>query len=140
ERSVRARLLALSIAELVSSSWTELVSNPEPTVVPIGISASDEERKAARDVVTEQKEEREHPVRFVVAASGQRFVGAAAWLLGGAAFVTRFGLVLWNRTELTLGGEVGYALAGASGRVAGASELRIGGLFTGLALGIGITR
>ena len=36
ERSIRARLLALAIAELVSSSWTELDSNPEPTVVPAG--------------------------------------------------------------------------------------------------------
>jgi hypothetical protein len=45
--NVRARLLALGIAELVAASWTELESNPRPAVAPVGPPPSPAAREAA---------------------------------------------------------------------------------------------
>jgi hypothetical protein len=83
ERSIRARLLALAIAELVSSSWTELVSNPEPSVVPAGPSASDRERLAAKQVVRVRDEARHRPVTFGAGAQSRWFLRGAGPLFGG---------------------------------------------------------
>jgi hypothetical protein len=83
DRSIRARLLALAIAELVSSSWTELVSNPEPTVAPAGATASEGERKAAKQVVVAREEERLHPITFGAMAEGRSFLRGAGPLVGG---------------------------------------------------------
>lgn len=47
----RPRLLALSIVELVSASWTELEANPTPALKPVGAVASPGARDAARTVV-----------------------------------------------------------------------------------------
>lgn len=227
ERSVRARLLALAIAELVSSSWTELVSNPEPTVVPAGPSASERERRSAKQVVRERDELRHQPISFGAAAVGRSFlrgagvlwggraeimprlpVGAltldatvdhgvvkaslgdvsistatggagwraqwsdATWLLeaggearlgavwlngtprspelvageggvawtGGPVFAVRGGFLPWERTVVTVGVELGYALVGANGRVAGIAEVRLDGAWVGLQVGIAVAR
>jgi hypothetical protein len=83
ERSVRARLLALAIAELVSSSWTELVSNPEPSVAPAGPAASEKERTAAKQVVQVQQEARQKPIAFGAGAHSRWFLRGLGPLLGG---------------------------------------------------------
>jgi hypothetical protein len=46
--AARSRLLALAIVELVTASWTELDSNPEPEVPPASNPPSPEARAAAR--------------------------------------------------------------------------------------------
>jgi hypothetical protein len=46
--AARARLLAIAIAELVSASWTELVTNPTPAVPPAGAPAGEEAKAGAR--------------------------------------------------------------------------------------------
>jgi hypothetical protein len=46
--AARSRLLAIAIAELVTASWTELESNPEPQVPPASTPPSPEARAAAR--------------------------------------------------------------------------------------------
>lgn len=47
EPSVRARLLGLAIAELVSASWTELMANPQPQVPPAEPEVPPAVRRAA---------------------------------------------------------------------------------------------
>jgi hypothetical protein len=47
-QAARSRLLALAIAELVTASWSELDSNPEPRVPPASTPPSPEARAAAR--------------------------------------------------------------------------------------------
>ena len=47
----RARLLALAIVELISASWTELETNPDPVVPPAGVRAAPEARRAALGAV-----------------------------------------------------------------------------------------
>jgi hypothetical protein len=87
ERNVRARLLALAIAELVSSSWTELVSNPEPTVAPAGPTASEGERGAATQAIRAREETRHRPIAFGAAAVSHWFLRGAGPLVGGRAEV-----------------------------------------------------
>jgi len=227
ERTIRARLLALAIAELVSSSWTELVSNPDPTVAPAGPVASERERRAAQQTVRIREELRRRPIVFGAAAMGRFFLrgagplwggraevmprlpigsltldanvdhgvvkaslgdvsmttasggvgwraewsdrtwlveaggearlgavwlygtprspeqvagaGGVAWT-GGPVFVVRSGFLPWERTQVTVGVELGYALVGANGRVAGVPEVRLDGAWVGLSLGIGLSR
>jgi hypothetical protein len=43
----RARLVALAVVELISASWTELDTNPQPQVPPSGPAPSAEARRAA---------------------------------------------------------------------------------------------
>jgi hypothetical protein len=227
ERSTRARLLALAVAELVSSSWTELVSNPEPSVLPAGPSASEGERRAARQTVRARDELQHRPIVFGAAATSRLFLRGAGpmwggraevmprlpfgaltfdasfdrgatkttlgevsftsasggagwralwsdrtWLLeaggevrvgalwlygtpqspeqasgqggvawtGGPVFVVRSGFLPWERTQVTLGLELGYALFGVKGRVAGLPEVRLDGAWAGVSLGIGLSR
>lgn len=46
--SARARVLALAVAELVSASWSEVVTNPAPKVPPAGPEPAIREREAVR--------------------------------------------------------------------------------------------
>jgi hypothetical protein len=49
--NARGRLLALAIAELVSASWTELATTPEPVAPPVAPAPRTEDKEAARSVV-----------------------------------------------------------------------------------------
>jgi hypothetical protein len=52
----------------------------------------------------------------------------------------RSGFFPWERTLVTVGVELGYALVGANGRVAGVPEVRLDGAWLGLSLGVGLSR
>lgn len=53
--AAQPRLLALAIAELVATSWTELITNPTPTLEPVGKVAPVEERAAAVRTLEERR-------------------------------------------------------------------------------------
>jgi hypothetical protein len=74
----RARLIALAIAELVSASWEEVESNPEPRVPP-ATPTPPEERAIVRRAL-------ERPQRVAVDALGdaRALLGSGVLLLGGA--------------------------------------------------------
>jgi len=80
----RARLLALAMVELVSTSWTELETNPEPQVPPVGPRGSAESRHAAEQVVRTQSERSAfRRLRLVAFGGGQAFFSGPG-VLGGA--------------------------------------------------------
>ncbi|MEM1417358.1 MAG: hypothetical protein AAGH15_20840 [Myxococcota bacterium] len=55
---VRARVLALAIVELVSASWAELVTNPEPRVVPQRVAPPEPEVVETAAEVARELEDR----------------------------------------------------------------------------------
>lgn len=81
EPQLRARTLAVAAAELVLTSWTELVTQPEPAVEPLGTPPSQDAREQAR------------------AMAAQRLrLGSAGRLLGEVTMSVPFTglLVLWG--------------------------------------------
>lgn len=74
----RARLLALAIAELVSASWSELQSNPEPRARPATPLAPASAREAARTAVADRRFELAAFVDAHVLASGDVLFGGGA--------------------------------------------------------------
>ena len=80
--AVRARILALAVAELIAASWSELLANPSPVATS---EASPARRRAALDLV-EQRSERPRPWRLRVLAQGSlmgSFRGAEALGIAG---------------------------------------------------------
>jgi len=60
--AARARLFALAIVELVTASWTELQTNPEPQVPPASGRASPEVRAAALQAVHDRVGDAQPPL------------------------------------------------------------------------------
>jgi hypothetical protein len=92
----RPRLLALAIVELISASWTELETNPEPQVPPVSMRASHESRQAALDVVQQAHPLRAAPrpleparTRLVAIAGGMGWFSGTGLLAGGGVRITR---------------------------------------------------
>ncbi len=121
----RARLLALAVVELVSASWTELVSNPEPEVPPAGPHASPEARRAVADLIRNQAQKTAFTrLRLVAFGGGQAFFSGPG-LLGGA------GLRLGKDHPLHLGWvadvQIMHGSAAASLGVVSVDTLSFGG-------------
>jgi hypothetical protein len=96
----RARLLALAIAELVSASWTELETNPEPAVLPAGPPPRAAVRAAAREVARTKLPsavpDREPPLVMAV-LDRRAFLARTAWVTGLGVRVAEDGrLVGWS--------------------------------------------
>lgn len=81
--SARARLLALAVSELISASWTELESNPQPSVEPIERVASPEARQRALVAVEKRTSPPAPRLRVLALFGGQAFFTRAGLLLGG---------------------------------------------------------
>jgi hypothetical protein len=143
EPRARPRVLALAIAELVSSSWLELELTPEPVMMPREAVATLEEREAARAVVRE----RARPATFALFAEGglRWFVTGTGPLWGGGVrLADRSGsggviaaLDVARGSEDLSGGELAMTLlSGAacyslhwrssSGMISGAAGYRLG--------------
>jgi hypothetical protein len=143
EARARPRVLALAIAELVSSSWMELELTPEPVVMPREAVATPEERAAVRAVARE----RVRPESYALFAEGglRWFVTGVGPLWGGGVRLAdrsgSGGLVATldaaRGSEAVRGGElamtllsgaVGYSLhfRTRSGMISGAAGYRLG--------------
>lgn len=76
--TARPRLLALAIAELVSASWYELESNPDPKAPPAIQLAPQPAREAARAVIARL------PVELAAVADAN-VLASGDWVVGGGA-------------------------------------------------------
>jgi hypothetical protein len=86
----RPRLLALAIVELVTASWTELDTNPDPKVPPAGPRASPEVREAALATVHEQTPAPARSrTRLVALAGGMGWFSGTGVLAGGGVRLIR---------------------------------------------------
>ena len=76
----RAHLVALSVVELLSASWAELLSNPEPVVPAAGSPAAPDTRAAALEFVRGRSHEDRMPwiaIRVTASATASSFGGRA---------------------------------------------------------------
>jgi hypothetical protein len=131
EQRARARVLALAIAELVTSSWMEVELTPEPAIAPREAVASAEEREAARSAARE----RVQPASFVLFAEGglRWFTSGFGPLWGGGVRLVDQGgnagvfaaLDFTRGSEAIAGGELGATLL--SGALGYSLHLRGGG-------------
>ena len=94
----RARLIALAVAELVSTSWEEVETNPEPKV-PAAVVASPEVRRAVRNV-------RAQSGVALDALGGARIFADRSLLLGGLVRST-FHVGSWPTLRLEAGTAAG---------------------------------
>jgi len=83
----RARLLALAVSELISASWTELESNPQPSIPPVERVSSPESRKSALLAVEKRASRHALGLRVLALFGGQLFFTRAGLLLGGGVRV-----------------------------------------------------
>jgi hypothetical protein len=120
EQRARARVLALAIAELVTSSWMELELTPEPVIVPREAVASPVEREAARTAARE----RVQPVSFTLFAEGgvRSFTTGVGPLWGGGVRLADqsgngglfAGLDFARGNQDISGGEIGVTMLSAA--------------------------
>ena len=89
----RSRLLALAIVELISASWTELETNPEPKVPAAGPPPSRASLHAALETVRKQPRLHEATLRprtrVLALAGGIGFFSGPGMLGGGGVRVSR---------------------------------------------------
>lgn len=92
----QARYLALALAELVLASWSEVATNPTPTVPPIEASAKNEQRKAIRQIVEERYLRHASAWGFGVGGQVRRFDASAPLLVGGGVDLRWFARTGWQ--------------------------------------------
>lgn len=120
DASARARLVALAVAELVVSSWTELETNPEPQVPPAGprppASAVDAARETVRVRAPQQRDPHLGETRILAVASRRSFFSRPEALWGGGVRVGRdqFSSVGWTVDVLAEHGETAVSLGTVS--------------------------
>jgi hypothetical protein len=108
-RKARPRLLALAVTELVTASWTEAETNPEPEVAPVGRTASLQARQEARAAVEDRQVDRERHAVWLAALLGARGSSAGPLYGGGAAL--RYEAWSWGGVDLDLMAHYGQASA-----------------------------
>ena len=138
EQSVRARLLALAIAELVSASWTELESTPRPSLSPTSATAPPEQKRAALGTLRARSK---RLVRLGVLATARAFPPELEPLWGGAlelrhrawgAFGYRVDLALDHGVLPAEIGEVSVTTASSAISLMAAHDASWGGFGAGL--------
>lgn len=88
DERARARTIALAVAELVSASWVELETTPEPKVQPIPQRVAVRARAKPLAKIAPMKKPREAPPIVVQAVAGARvFFESREPLLGGGAAI-----------------------------------------------------
>jgi len=88
DERARARTIALAVAELVSASWVELETTPEPKVQPIPQRVAVRERpKPAKTRALVTSPATSPPVVFQAVAGARVFFESRELLLGGGAAV-----------------------------------------------------
>jgi len=110
--NARSRFLAIAIAEFVSTSWTELESNPQPSVPTAGPPAPPAARKAARKIIRERRETAVAPStpapkpRLDAAWVVRGYLEHSPALIGGALRTSQdFSLIDWRLECVALSGQ-----------------------------------
>lgn len=117
----RARLIALAVAELVSASWEEVESNPQPKVPAVAVTTP-EIRESVRRAVS-----RVPRVAIDVMGQTRAFLGTGTLLFGGAVRASaRLG------ASLTLRFDAGTEIGSVSRLPAGNAAIRTFGSSLGL--------
>ena len=93
---VRARVVAIAVAELVIASWLELEANPRPRVRPMGRDATDDVRHEAMSMLRGPKGLSGGRLRLTVALSTQIFVAQPLVLWGGGLRVASDWFARWG--------------------------------------------
>jgi hypothetical protein len=115
EKNSRSRLVGLAAAELVTASWTELLSSTKSSVRIVGRDPSLESvvaaKSAARDRVT-LKLSPPHPLRLMPVVAYRAFVHGGGELWGGGMRIAddRFSWVGWSADALVEHGSRGVSL------------------------------
>jgi hypothetical protein len=116
DASARARLVALAVAELVVTSWTELETNPEPQVPPAGPRPTASAVQAARETVQVRAPKLRDPhlgeTRISAVVSRRSFFSEPEALWGGGVSVGRdqFPSIGWTVDVLAEHGETSVSL------------------------------
>lgn len=148
--AARARLIALSIAELLSVSWSELDSDPTPPIEPEGPRSSVAEIHAARAVARERAR-RASPSHFTASA----FLGVELftahptelWILGArlgwssaSSLSLHVDLAGGHGSTTTTLGDIGVDTWSATGSVLLRRERAAWTLYVGGGLRVGVAR
>jgi len=130
DERARARTIALAVAELVSASWVELETTPEPKVQPIPERVVIHERPAKPHAkIAPAKHEPSPPVVFRAAASARVFFESRELLVGGGAAIEP-----WISRTIALHFD-GFVEHGTATRVPG--DVSIDTASTSAAIGLG---
>jgi hypothetical protein len=114
-KPAQARLIALAAAELVYTSWTELVTNPAPEVAAAGPRASVEVVQNMRDAVRKKLPSKiapPQPLRVLGVVSRRSFLAHGGTLWGGGLRIADdpFPLIGWSADAVVEHGSIAASL------------------------------